>query len=65
MSESKKVFLFELSPDDPVFVYNGGRDQRMTPYKCLQNCMSQQAHQVETNCSIANHLTTTPFVLAL
>ena len=36
-----------LLSDDPVFVYNGGQDESMTPYQCLVNCMAQQAHQVK------------------
>ena len=32
--------------DDPVFVYSGGEDAAMTPYKCIVHCMAQQLHQV-------------------
>ena len=38
-----------ISPVDPVFVYSGGEDSNMTPYKCLKNCMAQQLHQVRAS----------------
>ena len=30
---------------DPVFRYSGGESDQMTPYMCMENCMSQQLHQ--------------------
>ena len=42
-SSESRLFI---SPVGPVFVYSGGEDSDMTPYKCLKNCMAQQLHQV-------------------
>ena len=40
-----------LSLGDPVFIYSGGVSDSMSPYDCLQSCMAQELHQVNSRVS--------------